>query len=77
MTREELRKEQGYIEAHNKITNYKKGFKFTIYYNEIPKPKRRAMEILLQDCKKEKLIESISIGLALNGELTDETYIRL
>ena len=77
MTREELRREPGYIEAHKKIENYKKGFEFTVYYNEMPAPKRKAMEYLLSDCEKEGLIESISIGVALNGERVDETFVKL
>lgn len=77
MTREELRKEPGYIEAHQKIENYPKGFKFTVYFNQMPASKRRAMEYLLEDCRKEKLIDCISIGVALSGECTDETFVRL
>lgn len=77
MTREELRKEPGYIEAHKKIENYKTGFKFTVYYNEMPAPKRRAMEYLLDDCEKEGLIESIAIGIGLDLERKDETFVRL
>ncbi len=77
MTRDELRKEPGYIEAHKKIESYKKGFKFTVNYNEIPAPKRRAMEYLLDDCEKEGLIESIATGINLELERTDETFIRL
>lgn len=77
MTRVELRREPGYIDAHKKIENYKNGFKFTIYYNEIPLPKRRAMIYLLDDCEKEGLIESISIGISLTGERTEETFVRV
>ena len=77
MTREELRKEPGYIEAHQKIENYKKGFKFTVNYNEMPAPKRRGMEFLLADCEKEGLIESRAIGINLSLERTDETFVRL
>lgn len=77
MTREELRREPGYIEAHNKIENYRKGFEFTVYYNEMPAPKRRAMECLLDDCENEGLIESIAIGIGLDLERKDETFVRL
>lgn len=77
MTREELRKEPGYIEAHQKIEKYSKGFKFTVYYNQMPAPKRRAMEYLLEDCRKEKLIDIISIGESLSGDITEETYVKL
>lgn len=77
MTRDELRREPGYIEAHKKIESYKKGFEFTVYYNEMPAAKRRAMEYLLDDCEKEGLIESIAIGVSLELERTDETFVRL
>ena len=77
MTREELRREPGYIEAHQKIEKYSKGFKFTVYYNQMPAPKRRAMEYLLEDCRKEELIDVISIGESLSGDITEETYVRL
>ena len=77
MTREELRREPGYIEAHQKIESYKKGLEFTVYYNQMPAPKRRAMEYLLDDCEKEGLIESKAIGVSLELERTDETFVRL
>lgn len=77
MTRNELRNEPGYIEAHQKIEAYKKGFEFTVHYNQMPAPKRRAMEYLLDDCEKEGLIESISIDISLELERTDETFRRL
>ena len=77
MTREELRNEPGYIEAHQKIENYPKGFEFTVNYHEMPTPKRRAMEYLLADCEKEGLIESQAIGISLELERTDETFVRL
>ena len=77
MTRDELRREPGYIEAHKKIESYKKGFKFTVNYSEMPAPKRRAMEYLLEDCEKEGLIESVAIGVSLELERTDETFVRL
>ena len=77
MTRVELRNELGYIDAHKKIEKYPKGFEFTVYYSEIPAPKRRAMLYLLDDCENEGLIESISIGIALTGERTEETFVRV
>lgn len=77
MTRDELRKEHGYIEAYNKIKNYPQGFRFTIYYSEIPEAKCRALEIILDDCEKEGLIESVAIGIGLDLERKDETFVRL
>ena len=77
MTRVELRNEPGYIDAHKKIEKYPKGFEFTVYYSQIPLPKRRAMIYLLDDCEKEGLIESIAFGIGLDLERKDETFVRL
>ena len=73
----ELKKHPDYIDAHNKVKNYPKGFKFTIYYNEIPTAKANALKILLDECCKEKIIDKIAIGLTLTGECADETFVRL
>lgn len=77
MTKEQLRKTDEYKMCINKITNYSKGFKFTINYNPMPNPKRNALNIVLNDCERNGLIESISFGVNLRGEITDETYIRI
>ena len=77
MTITELRNSDGYKEAYNKIKNYSKGFRFTVYYNQMPKAKANAMKILLADCCKENLIQSVAIGLALSMEQTDETFVRV
>lgn len=46
MTHTELRQTEGYREAVQKITNYKKGFEFTLNYNEIPKAKGKVFQLV-------------------------------
>lgn len=77
MTREQLRKTTDYAEAMNKIRKYPKGFRFTLYYSSIPRARANALEILMHDCIKMELVESISIGIALPGIKADETFRRL
>lgn len=77
MTVTELRKHSEYKKAVEKIKNYRKGFRFTINYANIPKAKANALKIILQDCEKNNLLESVSIGLALDGTMTDETFVKI
>ena len=76
MTINELRQDKNYTDAIEKIRNYSKGFRFTIDFSKIPKAKANALKIVLRDAEKMGLLESVSIGLNLNGDITDETYIR-
>ena len=77
MTKEELRKRSGYIEAVEKIRNYSKGFTFTLDFSRIPKAKANALRIVLKDCENMGLIESISFGLDIQGNLVEEEYKRI
>ena len=77
MTIQELRQSKDYAEAMSKIKKYSKGFAFTLNYSAIPKGKANALRIIMQDCIDGGIIESVSIGVALNGEQTDETFKRL
>ena len=77
MTVPELRETDGYKKAFDKIKGYPKGFKFTLDYTKIPKAKGNALKIITRDCLKEKIIESVAIGLSLEGEQTEETFRRL
>lgn len=77
MTREQLRKTTDYAEAMDKVRKYSKDFQFTLYYSEIPKAKANALKILMNDCIKCGLIESISIGVSLQGDIANETFRRL
>lgn len=73
----QFRKSSQYEEAVNKIKSYPKGFKFTMYYNEIPKAKVNALKIVLNDCCDAKLLSKEAIGINLDGDVADETFIRL
>ena len=77
MTIQELRQNKDYAEAMSKINKYPKDFTFTLNYSAIPKGKANALRIIMQDCIENGIVESVSIGLALNGEQTDETFKRL
>lgn len=77
MTVQELRKSEGYAEAVKKIKGYQKGSTFTVEYNRLPKTNANALKEVLNDCCKEGIIDSIRMGIALNGKLVDETFVRL
>ena len=74
MTREELRNHEEYAICMKKIRSYRKGFEFTLNYAAIPTPQANALKIVMADAIEMGLIESIAIGLALDGTQTDETY---
>lgn len=77
MTIQELRQSKDYVEAMSKIKKYSKGFTFKLNYSQIPKGKANALRIIMQDCIENGIVESVSFGLALSGERTDETFKRL
>lgn len=77
MTIQEFRQSKDYVEAMSKIKSYSKDFTFTLDYSEIPKGKANALRIIMQDCIKDGIVESVSFGLALNGEQTSETFKKL
>ena len=79
----EFKESNEYKQAINTIVKYKKGYTFTIPFYKMTKAQENAMRIILKDCCKNGLIESISIGLSLdnirgNGRFcSEETYKRL
>jgi hypothetical protein len=77
MTKQELRETKDYKEAVDKIKRYSKDFTFTMNFSQIPKAKGNALKIILADMVKEGILQSISIGLTLEGEPIEETYKRL
>lgn len=77
MTREELRNHEEYSICMKKIRGYRKGFEFTLNYAAIPRPQANALKIVMADAIEMGLIESIAIGVALDGTHTDETYRKL
>lgn len=76
MTVEQLRKSEEYFKTIDKIRKYPKGFQFTLYYSGTSRAKANALKILMNDCIKCGLIESISIGVSLQGDIVDETFRR-
>lgn len=77
MTAREYKNSQEYENSIKKIRNYPKGFKFTLPYYKMTQGQKNAMDIITNDSIKEKLIESVSIGLSLSGEIVEETFVRL
>lgn len=77
MTKQELRETKDYKEAIEKIKNYKIGFKFTMNYTEIPKAKGNALKIILNDCVKMGILESVSFGLDIEGNVVEEEFKRI
>jgi len=77
MTVTELRNHAEYAICMKKIKSYSKGFKFTIPYNRMTTGQAAAMKIIMCDAVEAGLVKSVAIGLALNGEQTDETFVKV
>lgn len=65
------------MECVDKIKAHNKGFTFTINYSKIPTEKANVLKLILRDCCTMKLIESTSMGIALNGEFVEESFRRI
>lgn len=77
MTIPELRETNDYKRAMKKIQDYPHGFKFTLKYSKIHEGKANALKIIMEDCIKQNLLESVSIKLVLEGTQTAETFVRI
>ncbi len=77
MTIEQVRNHEEYAKAMEKIKTYRSGFKFTLDYSRIPTPQGNALKIVMRDAIKEGLLESVAIGLAIDGSFVDETFKKL
>jgi len=77
MNRIEFKESKEYKDAVEKIKSYSKRFKFTLPYYKMTKGQKNAMHIITDDCIKKKIIDSVSFGLDLTGNITEETFIRL
>lgn len=77
MTVQELRNHEEYALCFKKIKAYRKGFEFTLNYSAIPIPQGNALKIVMRDAIEQGYIESIAIGLALDGTQVDETFRRI
>lgn len=74
MSKSEFRKSKEYQEALDKIKGYPVGFTFTLNYSEIPIKKGNALKIVTSDCIEMGILESISIGLDIQGNFVEEEY---
>lgn len=77
MTKKEFRNSQEYKELMEKIKGYSKGFEFTLPYYKMTQGQKNAIQIVVDDCIKKRILDTISIGLQLDGTMTEETFIRL
>lgn len=77
MNRQQARETEDYKQAYKKIESYPKGFTFTINFSDIPKPKANALHLLLTDATLNGILESKSFGLDLEGNIVEETFIKL
>lgn len=77
MTRKEFLESKEYKDMMNKIKGYSKGFTFTIPFYKMTQGQKKGMNIVLDNACKEGLIESLSISLSLECNVTEEEYRRL
>lgn len=77
MTVQEVRNHKEYAICFKKITSYPKGFTFTLYWQNIPKPQANALKIVMQDACEQGLLDVTEFLLALDGTETGRTYVKL
>jgi|GEM_PF-2031055 len=77
MNRIEFKESKEYKELLDKIKGYPKGFKFTLPYYKMSQGQKNAINVVTNDCVKDKIICSTAFGLDLKGNITEETFIRL
>lgn len=76
MTVHELRAHPEYKVCMDKIKNYREGFEFTVRFDLMREGQANAMKVILRDAVNQGLIESMAIGLSVEGVITDEKYRR-
>lgn len=76
MTKAELRAHPEYTFCMDRIKGYRPGFRFTMRYAYIPEAKANALKVVCNDAIDAGYLESVSIGLDINGNFTEETYER-
>lgn len=72
----ELRAHPEYKVCMDKIRNYREGFEFTVRFDLMRIGQANTMKVILRDAVDQGLIESLSIGLSLEGVVTDEKFRR-
>lgn len=77
MTIQELRNHEEYALCFKKIKAYKKGFEFTLNYEQIPTPKANALKIIMRDAVEQGYLEHVADDWSLEGKVTAERFRRL
>lgn len=77
MTVAEVRNHEEYAQAMEKIKRYPSGFEFTLNYARIPTPQANALKIVMKDAIQNGLLESVALGLSVEGKFVDETFRRI
>ena len=77
ISKSEFRDSKEYREMIDKIKGYPIGFTFTLKYAEIPKKKGNALKVITSDCIELGILESISIGLDVQGNFVEEHFKRI
>lgn len=77
MSKTEFKKSKEYQGIIDMIKGYPIGFTFKLKYSEIPVKKGNALKIVIRDCINIGILESISIGLDIQGNIVEEEYKRI
>lgn len=77
MNKAEFLKSDEFNKMLDKVKKYKKGFTFTVPYNKMTEGQKRGMDIFTRYCIDNGLLKSVSFSMALNGEVTDETFCKI
>lgn len=77
MSKSEFKNSKEYREMVDRIKGYPIGFTFSLNYGEIPEKKGNALKIITKDCIDMGILESISVGLDIQGNFVEEQYKRI
>lgn len=77
MNKAEFMQSEEFKRLVQKIEGYSKGFIFTLPIYKMSKAQKNGIDIIIRHCINSGIIQSISIGLDISGNVTEETYIRL
>lgn len=77
MTIKEFKNSKEYADMVEKIKSYSVGFVFTIPYYKMTQKQINGMNIVTLDCIKSGILESLSIGLDIHGNPTEEKFKRI
>ena len=77
MTKKEFRESKEYADMMKKVKSYPAGFEFSIPYYQMRQGQKNAMYVFTQDCIKAGLLQSMSMDVALLGEITSEKFKKI